>query len=170
MFALLRARIGPFAACLATALVLVSPSALANLSFTVLEPARTGPGDATYVFSGMVTNAFASSRNASDLFFDFSGFDPAVVSPAQIFGLIDFEIPAGTTTEVMDLFELHLGSGLVGTTYFADVTLQDVFGFFSAPLTVSVTIVEEPSTAWLLLAVGIAALVVGARDRRGTAA
>ena len=159
-----RSKCGAIAALLLVAALSALPAA-ANLTFTVVDPDRIGPPDTTYVFSGTITNAFATPRNASDLFFDFSGFDPAVLTPSQLFGLIDFVIPAGTTTAVLDLFELHVGAATFGSTYFADVTLQDVFGLFSPPLTVSITVLPEPSTAWLAL-IAIAALARARGVRR----
>jgi hypothetical protein len=159
-----RSRSGAVAALLLVAALYALPAA-ANLTLTVVDPDRTGPPDTTYVFAGTITNGFATPRNASDLFFDFSGFDPAVLSPAQLFGLVDFVIPAGGTTALMDLFEVHVGAAAFGATYFADVTVQDVFGHFSPPLTISITLLPEPSTAWLVL-VAFAALAGAMRSRR----
>ena len=159
-----RSRSGAVAALLLVAALCALPAA-ANLTFTVIDPDRIGPPDTTHVFAGTITNGFATPRNASDLFFDFSGFDPAVLSPTQLFGLVDFVIPAGGTTAIMDLFELHVGAATFGATYFADVTVQDVFGLFSPPLTVSITVLPEPATTWLTL-VAFAALASAMRVRR----
>src|SRR5271166_6041944 len=63
-------------------------------SNTVLD--TTSGGRVT--FDGTVTNNSGGDLNASDFFFNFSGYDPTSVNPNQDLGFPDFLIPIGTTS------------------------------------------------------------------------
>lgn len=155
---------------IALALIFAAPTSGhgAVLSFDVISPNRIGPGNATYLFTGTVTNGTGIDALASELFFDFTGFDASVVRPTQLLGSPDFSIPTGTSSPVIEVFNLSLGpSAVPGQTYSMDVLLQDAAGNLSDTVTVSVHVVPEPSAALLLLAGALFAALTLRHRRRG---
>jgi hypothetical protein len=140
------------------------------ISFEVFNPTRIAlPGD-TVIFSGTVTNNTGASLNATDLFFNFSGFDPAVVGLTQLLGFTDFTLGDGTTTAPVDLFSFMLGANaLSNQTYVADTFLQTIDGDMSNVVTVSVTEVPEPAT-WLVSLLTLMLLIALSSREERTAA
>ena len=135
------------------------------LLFNIDSPDRVVVAASTSLFSGTVTNDTGLDVSATDLFFNFSGFEPSIVSLAQLLGVTDFLIPTGTITPVTDLFDATIALAAVpGTTYFADVQLQDVNGNVSASETVSLKVVPTPASL-ALLGAGLVAIVVTRRRR-----
>jgi hypothetical protein len=135
-------------------------------TLSIQDPDRIGAPGATLDFWGTITNASGVDFNASDLFLNFAGFDPSVVTLTQVLGAPDLSIPAGTTSGPIDLFQFTLDAAAPGpATYFSDVTLEDPNNNVSDVVTVSVR-VPEPST-WTMVA---AALLAGwvARRRPGS--
>jgi hypothetical protein len=122
------------------------------LSFTVGNPNRIGPPGDSETFQGTITNDTGATLDSTDLFFNFSGFDPVQVTLTQILGNTSFAIPNGTTSAVTGLFSFDL-SPLAGSpaVYPADVTIEDINGDVSAIKTVSIT-TPSPEPASILFA------------------
>jgi hypothetical protein len=137
------------------------------LSFTITDPNRTVLPGSTSLFSGTIMNDTGVDLNASDLFLNFSGFDPGVVSLTQVLGDTDFVIPNATTTPQTPLFQATLGTtAMPGVQYLADVILQDSAGNITAAETVSLqTAVPEPSSVAFVV-IGFGAMLAGTRIRR----
>lgn len=116
-------------ALLIVSLLFASPSSAQTLSFTVQMPSpQVLPGE-TFVFQGTVTNNTGGSLNASDLLFNFSGFDPNATNVTQILGTPDFSLADGSTSSVVDLFGASLSKATsAGRVYPFDVSVQDIFG------------------------------------------
>lgn len=130
------------------------------ITLTVIQPDRIGQANSTEIFSGAITNNTGSDLLASDLFLDFSGFDPAVITVTQLLGSPDFLIADGATSSTFDFFSFTLGSNAVaGVTYFADLFVQDgsILPNTSNIVTVSVQ-VPEPG-AFALFAAGLVAFL-----------
>jgi hypothetical protein len=114
----------------------------------------------TVTFDGTVTNNSSSDLNASDLFFNFFGFDPSSVNPpVQDLGVAsDFLIPKGATSSVVALFDVTLGAVPGSSNFPVDVLLEDINSDLSTTQTVTVsgelTQTAEPATL-LLLATGL---------------
>ena len=105
------------------AVVLLGSAALNadNLSFNILNPNRFGVAGEVFTFDGTITNNTGIDLNSTDLFLDFSGYDPDNVTLDQLLGLTDFTIPNGSTSQVVDLFTFTLATTAPAGTYPADV-------------------------------------------------
>jgi hypothetical protein len=162
-----RKRLGCGVLVLSLALATSSLSAHA-MTLSIMDANRAVvPGSST-LFSGAITNDTGVDLTASALFLDFSGFDPLVVTITPLLGDVDFPVPTGATTPVVDLFRATLGlNAIPATTYFADVVLQDASGNFSGVETVSLTQAPEPASVFLALA-GIVAIAATFRISRAT--
>ncbi len=141
------------------------PANAALISFNVSTPNRSGASNTTYVFSGTISNDTGLDLNASDLSFDFSGFESGVVTPSQLLGNPDFSIPKATGSAITDLFSVLVNaSAIPGQTYVMDAVLQDPAANLSDTLTVSIHIVPEPSAA-LVAASGALLVLLAYRYR-----
>ena len=117
------------------------------------------------VFQGTVTNQSGMELNATDFFFNFSGFDFESVNPVQDLGIADFPVPDGTTSSPVDLFGVFVGLVPSGSKFTVDVQLEDALLDLSALETVTVSVpsttaVPEPAALPMLMAVWVVMLVV----------
>src|SRR5712692_4904984 len=121
------------------------------LTFEVFDPDRLNLPGSVYMFDGQITNNTGTPLRATDLFLNFFGFDPTVITANQLLGFPDFAIPDGGTSPVVPLFTLDFGSSADPTqVYLANVFLQDfTVSFFSPPVTVTIGPVPEPRGLWL---------------------
>jgi hypothetical protein len=154
----------PFA--LAAALLGAAPGARADtISFQLSDTTLsvTSPGSVT--FFGTVTNQSGVDLNASDFFFNFSGFDPAAVTPSQDLGVAtDFPILTAPTSALTDLCSVTVSAVSPGARFPLEVQMQDINNDLSATETVNVVVpVPLPDTA-LLLACGLIAFWVARRQ------
>ena len=117
------------------------------LTLDIVAPDKHGVAGITYTFAGTITNHTGSSLTESDLFLDFNGYDPLIVSLAQLLGGSPFVLADGATSGLLNLFDFSVdASAVAGTTYFADVGISDAFGDVSDD-TVRVSVqVPEPSS------------------------
>src|SRR5271169_2881055 len=141
------------------AVALLSAAVISNASsidFTVDASILTSPAGGTATFFGTVTNNSGSALNASDFFFNFSGYDATSVTPSQDLAVIiaDFPIANGTTTSSVDLFSVAVAALPNGTSFPIQVQLEDTPGDLSTlqTVTVNVTAVPLPDSAMLLAA------------------
>jgi hypothetical protein len=138
------------------------------LTLTVVQPDRIGTPGSTETFSGTITNNTGADILANDIFFDFSGFNPQVVSLTQLLGSPDFLIPDGGTTSTVSLFSFSLGTNAVaGPKYFADVFVQDGNILSSNIVTVSMSVVPEPATYALWVIGFLTILFFSGKSRSG---
>jgi len=148
----------------------LAPSSFADgISFQLTESTLAGASGGTVTFTGTVTNNSGGDLNASDFFFNFFGFDPTAVTPNQDLGVsLDFLIPNGTTSALVALFDVTLGSGSEGASFPLDALLEDINGDVTDSQVVTLSTsgppppppppVSEPST-FLLLASALVTLV-----------
>ena len=154
----------------------LSPSKADGISFQLTATTVSAASNGTAMFTGSVTNSSGVDLNATDFFFNFFNYDPTVVTPNQLLGTsTDFSIGNGTTSSILDLFNVQLGTVSAGSTVSIDVQLEDANGDLSAIETVDVTVpgvssgggggtpTPEPATL-VLLGSGLA---VVAKWRRG---
>ena len=130
------------------------------LTLTIDNPDRvTTSAVRSITFTGSITNDTGGDLLASDLFIDFSGYDPTFVSLSQLLGDPDFQIQNGTRSAQINLFTFDIAPPAPFGAYFADVFLQDAsFPTVTSNFaTVSVTI-PEPGTAFLLIPIVVAVL------------
>lgn len=129
---------------------------------------QTTPGGRV-TFDGRITNTSGTDLNATDFFFNFVGFDPLSVNPAQDLGVAtEFLIPDGSTSGVVALFDVTLGAVAPGSIFPMQFQLQDINSDFSSESTVYVTVpgnssVPEPSGLVLLVTGIFTAYAVRAR-------
>lgn len=141
-----------------------------TLSFTVSNASLTISGG-DVIFQGTVANNSGADLNASDLFFNFFGYDPLAVTPTQNLGvLIDFLIPNGTTSGTVDLFDVLLGSVPNGANFQLQVQLEDINSDLSAIQSVTVSTpaaspVPEPPTV-LLTGIALGGILLLRRSSR----
>jgi hypothetical protein len=106
----------------------VSPQLAAAdvISFQLTSTTVSASAGADVVVFGSVTNNSGAALNASDFFFNFSGFDPSSLTPSQDLGAtVDFPIPSGTTSAVVDLFNLAISASPSATSLPIQIQLQD---------------------------------------------
>ena len=128
-----------------------------------LDPASltANPGD-TVVFTGTVTNTTGVTLNATDLFLNFSGFDPvAIVDITQLLGSPDFVLENFRISPPVDLFGVTFAPSALPGTYSFDVNLLDINNNSSPNVTGTVRVVgaviPEPS-GWVMVATGLAGM------------
>jgi hypothetical protein len=80
------------------------PLHAAAIDLSIVNPNRIGAPGSSNLFQGMITNNTAIALNSTDLFLNFSGFDPLRVTLTQILGSTNFTIPIGATSPLVDLF------------------------------------------------------------------
>jgi hypothetical protein len=132
--------------------------AQAQISFTVVDPDRISVPGRTDTFLGTITNNTDDTLSSQELFFNFSGFDPAHLSVSQLLGNVNFTIAKGQTSAVAVLFRTDLDPNAKPGLYSMDMLLQDQDNDLSDPLSVSLRIVPEPS-AYALLSIGLIVVV-----------
>jgi hypothetical protein len=159
-------RLLPWVLRLTVTILLVSlPLRAESIDLSVVNPNRIGsPGD-VFTFTGSITNDTGDPLSSTDLFLNFSSFDPALVSLNQLLGLTSFVIPDGSTSAVVNLFTFTLSSAALPGTYPSQVVVQTLVGDLSTPQSVSVTVVPEPGSFALVALAGIAAALAGMRRR-----
>lgn len=121
------------------------------LTLNIDRPDQIGAAGSTFTFQGSILNNTGHSVSTTDLFFNFAGFDPEFVSPQQLLGGVPATFANGATSPNLALFSINLAIGaLPGTIFPVDVLLQDDAGSLSAPSTVTVATIPEPSIAALI--------------------
>ena len=126
-----------------------------SLDLALSSLVATGQPGGTVDFSGVITNTTGSDLSSTDLFLNFSGFDPTSLDVNQILGSTIFTLPNFTFSPTVDLFSVAIGNGAPAGTYPLQVQLEDVNNDVSKLETVDVNVmsrtVPEPSSALLLL-------------------
>jgi len=151
-------------------LVLLTPNAASAdpLTLTINPTSLVGTPGGTVTFMGSITNTTGVTLNATDLFLNFSGFDPDLINPLQILGTPDFTLPNNTFSPMVSLFSVTLAPTTPAGTYTFDVFLQDINNNLSNFVTVSVNVdaaIPEPATI-LLLITGLAGAKISRHKRR----
>lgn len=107
--------------------------------------------------AGTIINRTSTDWDATDLFLNFSGFDPNLLTPSQELGQAAFSLPSFSFKDNVALFTIDIAANALPGTQALDVLLQDPNGNFSdvvsfAFLVDQVAAVPEPATLALLLA------------------
>jgi hypothetical protein len=151
-------------------LIVMQPVRADSISFQLQAAAVSVDSGGTASFSGTVSNGSGKDLHASDFFFNFSGFDPASVSPVQILGVsTDFLIPNASTSKISELFEVMLGTVPANSSFLLSVQLEDSAGDLSAIQNVTISVpgsvvgAAEPRAS-SFLGIGLMVLVL-ARKR-----
>ena len=139
-----------------------------TISFSLSKQSVTTTRGADVTFDGTITNLSGSDLNASDFFFNFSGFDPSALTPSQDLGVLsNFLIPNGTTSSDVIFFDVQMASFLQGSSFALDVQLEDINGDLSASQAISIatptgvpTPTPEPSSI-ILAGAGLIEIAVG---------
>jgi hypothetical protein len=159
-----RAVAGALAAVFAAVLVTctqIQPAAAQFIDLSIAPSSLPGAPGGTVDFTGTIANHTGVSLNATDLGFNFSGYDSSVVTPNQVLGIPDFALPNTATSAVVDLFSVTIAPTAPPGTYPLDASLLDINNNTSNDVIVDVTVgqtaVPEPGTLWLVL-VGMAAV------------
>lgn len=139
------------------ALVLLAPKSTHADPITLASgsPSLSGAPGANLIFSGQITNQTGTALNASDLFLNFSGFDPNVITIDQLLGNPDFLLPNNTFSPVVSLFSVTLAANSAPGSYSFDVFIEDLNNNFSNSVTFTVVVsaneVPEPASLLLLI-------------------
>jgi len=133
----------------------------AAIDVSIVNPIRFDLPGSSNLFQGTITNNTEVALDSTDLFLNFSGFDPLRVTLTQLLGTTSFAIPIGGTSPVVDLFRFDLSaSAPVPATFPAQVVLEAVTNDIADVRTVSVsTGVPEPGSLALAFIGGIVLLV-----------
>jgi hypothetical protein len=154
---------------------LAGKAAADSISFQLTSTQLTTTSGGTVTFDGTVTNNSGGNLNATDLFFNFFAFDPVSVTPIQDLGFpTNFLIPTGTTSAVVALFNVSLGTVAPGSVFPIQVQLEDVNFDLSTTQTATVSVpgvttTPEPTT-FLLLGTGLAVMFTARPKRKNSAA
>ena len=128
--------------------LLRSPGAhAAPITLTIDTPDRIVNLGSTTIFTGTITNHTGAALAASDLFLDFSGYDPAILSFVQLLGSPDFMLLDNGSSGTVDLFSVAFDpAAALNVQYFGDVQVQtgDFAPVLSNLVTVSVEALPEP--------------------------
>ena len=105
------------------------------------------PG-ATYDFQGTIGNNTGADFAISDLTFNFLGYDPTQIDALNPLPTSPtFNIPDGTTSPVVTLFDLTLDPSVSPDgVYQSDLIVSDPQGNYSNDVTVTILPVPEPGT------------------------
>src|SRR5260370_19948933 len=82
----------------------------AAIDLSIVNPIRFGLPGSSNLFEGMITNNTDVALDSTDLFLNFSGFDPLRVTLTQILGTTSFAIPIGETSLLVYLFRFGLSA------------------------------------------------------------
>jgi hypothetical protein len=130
---------------LVMAVVAFQPAKADSISFQLQNLVQTAVSGGDAIFEETVTNQSGTDLDASNFFFNFSAFDFVSVNPVQGLGVADFTIANGTTSGVVDLFEVFVGIAPPGSDFPIDVQLEDALTDLSAVQTVTVSVPGTPS-------------------------
>jgi hypothetical protein len=146
-----------------------------SIDFTLDVSTITSAAGGAATFFGTVTNDSGANLNASDFFFNFSGYDASSIAPSQDLAVVgpDFSIANGTTTSSVDLFSVSLAAIPTGTSFPFQVQLEDSLNDLGSVQTVTVNEIVnttaapeiDPSSATGALALLLGSLLV-LRGRR----
>lgn len=146
----------------------ISASALSlNISPLLL----VGTAGSSVTFTGSITNDIAQPLNTgTDLFQNFSGYDPGVLSPDDLLILSNLTLNPGDTSPVINLFSVAIDPSAVPGIYDAQVSIQDYIDLEDASpyYTVQVQVIPEPSG--LSLVVGALPLLSGSLRKKPSSA
>jgi hypothetical protein len=139
------------------------------ISFDLTQPQFTATGNGTFTFTGTVTNDSGMTLNASDFFFNFSGFNATAVDPAQDLGVVsEFALANGGTSATVSLFDVTFTKPGAAQMFPILVQLEDINNDLSAAQTVTIafrgTTAGAPETPTLLL-FSSAMIALGLRAR-----
>jgi len=133
---------------------MAGPASAEPITLLVSPNLLSGSPGGTLTFTGQITNQTGAVLNASDLFFNFNGFDPAVLTLTQLVGDPDFSLPNNTISQVTNLFSVTIAANVAPGTYTFEAFIQDINNTFSNTVTINVTVagaaVPEPSAVFLL--------------------
>jgi hypothetical protein len=135
------------------------------IASTELDAAPGG----TVVFTGVITNITGTDLDTTELFFNFSGYDPTNLDVNQILGSTIINLPNFTFSPLTDLFSVGVASEAPLGLYSFQVQLEDINNDVSAVETVSVNVegssntVPEPGSAELMLSGLLACCLAGVR-------
>ena len=143
--------------CVSLVLVTLVLGTTANaepITLLVNPGSLSGSPGTTLVFTGQITNQTGAPLNGSDLFFNFNGFDPAVLTITQLVGDPDFVLPNNTISPVINLFTVTIVANVSPGTHAFEAFLQDINNTFSNAVTIQVSVdaaaIPELSTLFLL--------------------
>jgi hypothetical protein len=145
----------------------VSICAALPITLEIIRPDRFS-AQPTETFIGSIHNNSGSDLLVSDLALNFSGYNPAVISPIQLLGSGN-ELIRNAEATTLTLFTLDIGPfALPNVRYFTDLFIEDLNATpnFSNIATVSVQTgqVPEPTTL-ILLGTGFLAICLFRRQK-----
>ena len=164
--------IGP-ARCLVLAAVveIAAMSSAGALSISFDKSQMSAVAGSSVDFSGTIQNdTFYVLATSTDLFLNFSSYDPTVLSPNDLLPLSSALLLPGSTSAALALIGVDVAPGTAPGLYELQVSMQDVFGGedtdSTGVYTLFISVVPEPASYLLMLA-GLAA-ATGARRLRGS--
>lgn len=130
----------------------------------------TAPGGSV-TFTGRIQNdTFFVLNTSTDLFHNFSSYDPAALSPLDLLPTQNVSIAMGTLSPGLLLFHVDVAPTAALGVYLMQASLQDIYGSADSDVSpvydLAVNVVPEPASGLLLL-IGIP--LIGAALRARTA-
>lgn len=125
------------------------------LSLNVSPSLLNGIPGSSVNFAGSIGNdSFYDLNTASDLFLNFSQYDPGILNPTDLLSLSSIPLNVGSTSSVFDLFNVGLAPSALPGIYDIQVSIQDVYGNdftdFSQVYDFQIRVIPEPATYWLI--------------------
>jgi hypothetical protein len=159
------------AAAVAVEIVAMSSAGALNIAFDANH--LSAAAGSTISFVGEIQNDTAYVLSGpTDLFLNFSSYDPTVVSPNDLLPLSSLSLAPGVTSGPLALIGVDIAPATAPGTYELQVSMQDVFGGDDADAsgiyTLLISVIPEPA-AYLLMLAGLAGLAgfAGAQRLRG---
>ncbi|MBZ5728262.1 MAG: PEP-CTERM sorting domain-containing protein [Acidobacteriia bacterium] len=160
---LLRSRIAILALAVLSLLLPTAARADLILAFTP-DFQVANPGN-TVTFTGTITNTTGVTLNATDMFLNFSGFDPTSLTDfTQLLGTPDFVLLDHHISPIVDLFSVTVGPSTQVGDYSFGVSVLDINNNSSDMLTATVQVggsatVPEPSSGLLFATVTVGVIL-----------
>ena len=134
-----------------------SAHALPLLTLTSTQTTIPASAGSSVGITGSIINRTNTALDTTDLFLNFSNFDPGALTPQQTLGLVLFRIPSFSFRDNVALFTIDVAANALPGSHTLDVMLQDLGGNFSDVVSFSfvvdqVVAVSEPPTLAIMLA------------------
>ncbi len=154
----------------AAATNVVAMSSASALSISFDQSTLSTVAGSSVDFSGVIqNNTVYQLSTPTDLFLNFSSYDPTVLSPTDLLPLSSASLSPGSTSAALALVGVDIAPATAHGLYELQVSMQDVFGGDDTDstgiYTLFISVVPEPDSGLLML-LGLVA-VAGALQRRG---
>lgn len=139
---------GMLAALLGSVLLTWAQIQPRGINLTIIPSSLQSTPGGTLNVMGTITNHTGVPLDATDLFLNFSAYDPNAMTPTQLLGTRDFSLPNSTTSPAVILFSVTTGFAVPSGTYPLDIFFQDINNNSSNVVTTNLIVQSTPFGAF----------------------